>query len=335
MWPHLLKTFLHGGFDKMYVALLSGTHEDLAQAELSALIEMKRLRREGRVLIFEADDISKGERAALTHFVGELMAEGDIDTIVEAKIPVEGSFAARGVRVPHGLDMNVPHLEVALGEHILAQNEKAWVDLKNPATTVVAIVTPKDCYLVKKAYDCDKSYTKRHPLHRPFFHPSSMQSRLARVMVNLSKVDTGKRLLDPFCGGGGILLEAASLGALVFGIDADPKMAEGCRKNLTFFGFRGEIQDGLAQEMSRMLKFKFDAIVTDPPYGRNSSIKARGMDSLVLTQMHERLKDNGRLVLNSPRDITDMLEELFEIEFSYSIPVHKSLTRELYVVMKK
>lgn len=319
----------------MFVALLSGEQEELAQAELDALIDMKRVRRNGRVLLFEADDATAGRHAALSHFVGELIAKGDIDTITNTELKLSGSFAARGVRVPRGLPIDVPHLESALGEHILAQNEDVWVDLKNPETVITVVVTQKDCYLVKRLYDCDRSFAERHPTERPFFHPSSMQSRLARVMVNLAKTGSGTMLLDPFCGAGGILLEGASLGAKVFGIDADPKMAEGARKNLSYFGFNGEIQDGLAQEVSRMFKFNFDAVVTDPPYGRNSAQHAEGLNNLVLSQISKRLKKGGRLVLSSDKDISDLLEQHFEIVFNHSLRVHKSLTREIYVVIKE
>ncbi len=319
----------------MYAALLAGTHEPLAQAELDALTEMTRVKRKGRVLLFESERVERGKKAALTHFVGELVAEGGIDDVVNADISLEGSFAARAVRVPQGLDENLPALEAALGEHVLAQNEKSWVDLERPETVVKVIVTGGDCFLLKQLYECERSFAERHPAERPFFHPSSVHSKMARVLVNLAGVEEGDRVLDPFCGAGGILLEAASVGAQAFGVDADPKMAEGARKNLAYFNFPGEIQDGLAQETAKLFKFKFDAVVTDPPYGKNSSVKAGGLDNIVLAQIGERLKGGGRLVLTADRRRDEMLEGHFDVLFHYSLRVHKSLTREIYVMEAK
>lgn len=315
-----------------YFALLSGPNPALSQLELDTLVKMERVMRKKRVLLFEANKIENGKRAALTHFVGELIAEGEMEKIVDAKIDVKGSFMARAVRVPRGVSGDMPALEAALGEHILAQNDDAWVDLRNPKTVVKIVVTPELCYLVKLHYHCERDFFDRHPTKRPIFHPSCVHSKLARVMVNLAGIKKGDLLLDPFCGPGGLLLEGASIGARVFGVDADPKMAEGARKNLAYFGFDGEIQDGLAQEIKRMFKFKFDAIVTDPPYGRNASIKKGGLNNLFLAQAKKVLKENGRMVLTSDKDITEMLENYFTVVGHESIPVHKSMTRELFVL---
>lgn len=56
--------------------------------------------------------------------------------------------------------------------------------------------------------------------------------KLARMMVNLSGVTPPGRLLDPFCGTGVLLQEAALVGFDVYGTDLSPKMIEFSQKNL-------------------------------------------------------------------------------------------------------
>ncbi len=45
-----------------------------------------------------------------------------------------------------------------------------------------------------------------------------MSPKLARCMVNLTGVKENDLVLDPFCGTGGILIEAGIMGARVIGV---------------------------------------------------------------------------------------------------------------------
>ena len=59
-----------------------------------------------------------------------------------------------------------------------------------------------------------------------------MMPRMARTLVNLSLAGSGSILLDPFCGTGGILIEAEMLGVHAVGSDFDPMMIQGCKENV-------------------------------------------------------------------------------------------------------
>ncbi|NIP34812.1 MAG: methyltransferase domain-containing protein, partial [Thermoplasmata archaeon] len=78
--------------------------------------------------------------------------------------------------------------------------------------------------------------------HRPFSHPISLHPKYARAMVNLAKVPLGGRILDPFCGTGGVLIEAALLGYEPLGSDIDPRMVEGSRRNLEAMGLQAGLE---------------------------------------------------------------------------------------------
>ncbi|MFZ6030298.1 MAG: TRM11 family SAM-dependent methyltransferase [Chloroflexota bacterium] len=106
----------------------------------------------------------------------------------------------------------------------------------------------------------EHSYHKHD--EKPYHTSSSLPPRLARAMVNLAW--PAKSLLDPCCGTGSVLLEAATLGMQTYGVDRNPKMVGMSRKNLAHFGLTAEVARGSAQKYERNV----DAIVTDLPYGR-------------------------------------------------------------------
>ena len=75
----------------------------------------------------------------------------------------------------------------------------------------------------------------RRPRKRPVFHPSTMPPKIARCMVNLARARPGEKFADPFCGVGGILIEAAVIGCDVLGVDASTRMLRGARTDLNYF----------------------------------------------------------------------------------------------------
>ena len=77
-----------------------------------------------------------------------------------------------------------------------------------------------------------KVVRKRTARERPFFHPSSMNPILQRTLINLTAIKEGEWLLDPFCGTGGSLIEAALLGFKSVGIEIDRRIIWGAYKNL-------------------------------------------------------------------------------------------------------
>ncbi len=100
--------------------------------------------------------------------------------------------------------------------------------------------------------------------------------RLAKIMLNMAGVDNGISVLDPFCGTGIILQEAALLGADIKGSDIEPQMVSNSKKNLKWliyeYGLRKHTLDETvfvsdASNISRHIKVRVDAIVTEPYFG--------------------------------------------------------------------
>ncbi|MGD0587982.1 MAG: hypothetical protein ABSA63_04235 [Thermoplasmata archaeon] len=166
----------------------------------------------------------------------------------------------------------------------------------------------------------------------PFRRPVSLPPKLARAAMNLARVRTSDRILDPFLGTGALLAEAGLLGARLYGIDRDSTMVRGALQNLAYLGVTAE---ELIVGDARNVDFgdrpgTFSAIVTDPPYGRASSTGGEDSSTLV-AEVVERwcgsLAPDGRLVLIMPAG-GPPLDVLGVPRFRIPVRVHRSLTRE-------
>ncbi|MCK4365573.1 MAG: DNA modification methylase, partial [Thermoplasmatales archaeon] len=83
------------------------------------------------------------------------------------------------------------------------------VILENPDNEIRGLITDSKVYVGLKTAEINRSqFEERKIQHRPFFSPISLHPKLARALVNLSSIKKDETLLDPFCGTGGILLEA-------------------------------------------------------------------------------------------------------------------------------
>lgn len=99
------------------------------------------------------------------------------------------------------------------------------------------------------------AYTKRdqeRPKRDAFV--GMLPPKLAQIMINFANPEPGTRILDPFCGTGVILQEAALLGHSVYGTDLSEKMIRYSSDNLNWLkdthhvSFDVELHEGDAME---------------------------------------------------------------------------------------
>jgi len=337
---------------------LSGEHENLPTSELKAILETEGCAYEiseklDQILRLSADlgclDAVK-HRAAFTRLCALELFDCDAKTtsIVKAvrsagisNILKKGeSFA---VRVKHvktfGSNINGMILEGKLGALIHDSISGTKVNLKNPDKTFIGILTSdRFVFGLKLAEIAAKPFVERGPRRKPFFHPSAMQAKLARCMVNLARPKTGDLVLDPFCGTGGILIEAAFIGCRVLGLDVQRRMARGTRKN--FAHFKVEPEGVIVGDARSLPVKKIDRMVTDPPYGRSTITFKRTTAQLVqqvLVAVHSLLDKGQRVCMAAPRTLnvetigTALGYKHIESHFVY---VHRTLTREIVVFEK-
>jgi len=107
-------------------------------------------------------------------------------------------------------------------------------------------------------------------------HSGMLPPKLAQIMISLSKVKPEQTLLDPFCGSGTVITEAAlmGLGSLI-GSDISPKAIEDTKTNIEWIKdnyqlsiTNYELYNKSASELSRFIKTNsVDVIVTEPYLG--------------------------------------------------------------------
>lgn len=227
---------------------------------------------------------------------------------------------------------NLEAKEAELAAIIWNALENPKVNLKHSSMQVEIIGHEDWAYCgILLAENLEKFYFRR-PHLRPGFHPSSINPKLARACVNLSRLKKGQTLLDPFCGTGGILAEAAMMGINVIGYDIDPRMLSMAKKNFEFFKFKNYT---LAQCDSTTAEMKADALVTDPPYGRSASLhKSEKVDlyEKVLENAYRQMKPGHIFVFIAPSTVK--FKTNFKILASIDHFVHSGLTRKIHVLQR-
>lgn len=166
----------------------------------------------------------------------------------------------------------------------------------------------------------------------PFQRPVSLAPRLARAAANLAELRAGETVVDPFVGTGALLAEAALLGGEVYGIDSDPAMIVGALRNFAHLGVTAaKLVEGDAGTVDLgPPERRYDAVLTDPPYGRSSATGGETRDEIlarVLPRWAARLRAGGRLVVVVPSG-TPPLPVGGSPEAVVPVRVHRSLTRE-------
>jgi tRNA (guanine10-N2)-dimethyltransferase len=304
-----------------YVYRLAGEDLKLAKAELKGFLKSQGINEEIKGNSRIAETQSEPEllqRLALTHEVCEKLEETNCKEI-EIDLEVEGSFAVRCI-VLEG-DENSKELEKEIGEKI--NSESNSVDLESPKTEIYAYVQDNKIILGELNREIDRGlFNKRSNEKRPFSSPVSLDPVLARALVNLAEVPAGGKVLDPFCGTGGILIEAGLCGILPLGTDTKKEMVKGTRENLEEYGIiNHQIKQEDAEKSLNVFEYKPDAIITDLPYGKASKVEG---------EIEEKFLE----IVNNCQEKTVFMYDKPEIESysaDYVIFVHKNLIRYIYI----
>jgi len=337
---------------------LSGEHEHLPASELKAVLEAEGFAYE---VSEELDQVIRLEcgldcveavkrRAALTRFCElELFScEAEMSAIIRSMRAISldealaggESFAVRVKRVrSYAPKIREMTLERTLGRLVQERYPGSRVKLKSPDKTLMGILTDdRFIFGLKLAEIPAKPFVERRPRKKPFFHPSAMQAKLARCMVNLAQPKAGDLVLDPFCGTGTMLIEASLIGCHVIGMDIQRRMARGTVRNLSHFNIRPEgivVADMRSPPLTRV-----DCVVTDPPYGISSTTLKRTTRLIVeelLVTVDEMLAKGRRICMASPKTLKigqiATMHGYKHLE-SHFVYVHRSLTREIVVFEK-
>jgi len=339
--------------------LISGEFETLSFAELKAILEAEGypyriVEKLDQVVRLEADMESVKQvlrRSSYTRICAQELftCEANDEAVAKAAnaadfqsiLAERETFEVRIRRIKEYADIDATmDYERKLGKLILQNAPKAKVDLKHAEKTFFGVLTNgKLVFGVKLAEIIPKPFVERRARKKPFFHPSAMNAKLARCMVNLAHAKTGTYVLDPFVGTGSTVIEATLIGCRAVGLDTQHKMAKGALRNVRHFGLTPE---GILLADARQLPLSHvDCIVTDPPYGKSSTTMKSNTKAIVegvLTSAYPLLGKGQRICIASPKtlNISRIGEKLgykhLESNFAY---VHRTLTREVAVFEKE
>jgi tRNA (guanine10-N2)-dimethyltransferase len=194
---------------------------------------------------------------------------------------------------PYSIKKNIINRNLSKNKKIINKNKKnneklkekysernlafyVWKKIKNP---IVNLSNPKThieiffledkvlcCLLLQKL---KHNFEERKSHLRPRPTPISLHPKLARAMVNLTKTTENDTILDPFCGSGGILIEAGLMGMKTIGYDINKKMIWKSMVNLKHYKMK-DYKLGVKDFFEIKKKYKF--IISDLPYGLNTNI---------------------------------------------------------------
>ena len=132
----------------------------------------------------------------------------------------------------------------------------------------------------------------------------ALKTTMAYAMLQLCELEGRERLLDPFCGSGTILMEAATVfpNLELYGRDRLAEAVTGVKENIraAHFSHQIQIQPGDARDLAPDYPAGFfDAIVTNPPYGVHlgPNIDFDRLYRKFLSGAEKILKPQGRMVV--------------------------------------
>ncbi|CAK1579047.1 unnamed protein product [Parnassius mnemosyne] len=215
------------------------------------------------------------------------------------------------------------------------------VKLKNPDITLSYLEfygvdpnnvpeQPYDVFFGRWIADGQRDLIQRHSLkRRQFIGNTSMDAQLSLIMANQAQVLPGDILLDPFVGSGSLLVAAGHFGAHVWGSDIDfmmlharsrptrvgqkvRKKDESIKGNMKQYGIESRYLDVVVSDFSLPMwrdDLRFDAIVTDPPYGVREPTERIGIERENYTLSDQHLANHipSKVEYGLPHIYSDLL----------------------------
>ncbi len=322
---------------------LSGEHPTLPRAEALAALEaegvvIREMTASPALLEVDAEGpvLRAVTRLALAHVVCEEMARGDFEDLRACARSTDLAGQTFRTRVrPLGIAVDRKALEGPLGADF---GRTGRVDLSSPAVDF-RIVVGDEFLLGRVIHRVDRHGMEgRKVTRRAFQRPVTLHPKLARALVNLSAVPVGGLLADPFCGTGGIVLEAASIGLRSVGADLRRTMVVGARTSLRALGTDAAFLMADAGH-APWRQGRLDGIATDPPYGRAATTWGEPPLDLydrAFAAFEEALPARGRVAITLPSDkAVETGERRFELLERHAFRVHRSLTRHFCVFVRR
>ena len=223
-------------------------------------------------------------------------------------------------KIPHALPgiAPAPVLQATVARHIRGKPR-----LDAPAERFLLAATQRGFWLGKIVAESEDRW-QRHRV-RPMPYIRALPTRVARATIALV-ARPGDRIVDPCCGSGTFLVEAADMGIQAEGFDIAPKMVSASNVNLQHFGFAAVARLGDA----RRLTGRWDAVVADPPYGHIRNYEDAGDTPDILRNLLS-LAPRAAVVTQNPGEPILAAAHPASLE-TIPLPVSRGLTRYIHVI---
>lgn len=342
--------------EKLYYFILSGLNESLAFSELKALLETYNVVNyrpylHSRLVLIESNEVTPEvvkkivarsgmiKEGGYCLKVEDTIRSGDVVNIIKnLKDMLEWDNYWIKITNIKGLS-SITKLE-KIRKHMISMDPGIMPKSNN----VVNMIGVEGFYVIglRLATLPTKEFYERRPSTRPFFRSVALPVYLSRLLINLSRIKEEMSFLDPFCGTGSVLIEAALMGLRTVGFDLSWEMIRGSINNLRSYGVKLPLMVVSNSLNIPLSESSIDAIATDPPYGRAASTYGEKVKEIYRGFLHEAyrvLRNKRYLVFMSPSLLSKYVEKLlcmygFILCGKYYMYVHGGLTRIIYVVYK-
>ncbi|WP_253957828.1 TRM11 family SAM-dependent methyltransferase [Metabacillus halosaccharovorans] len=133
-------------------------------------------------------------------------------------------------------------------------------DLQNP-DQLFAVIKVKDRWVFGH-YTNSESIWLFHQ-KKPNNYSTALSTRVARAVVNIAVPTVAdKKVIDPCCGAGTVMIEALSMGIDIVGSDLNPLVTRPARENIAYFGYKAKV---LLRDI-RDVTGSYDVAIIDMPY---------------------------------------------------------------------
>ncbi|MHA2069318.1 MAG: TRM11 family SAM-dependent methyltransferase [Candidatus Thorarchaeota archaeon] len=191
--------------------------------------------------------------------------------------------------------------------------------LTPPNAELLAMLMEDTLYIAKTIAVYDSTLQRYRDETRPFMSAEiSTSPKICRTLLTLSGARPGDTVLDPFCGTGTLLMEAAMLDMKCIGIDIEQSMVKGAGQNLKWLGtglgawIDFKLIKGDARNASKLIGGQVDAVAFEPHLGPTYSERptyddaSASIDELtqlyrdVLESLESCLRPGGRIAMTLP-----------------------------------
>jgi tRNA (guanine10-N2)-dimethyltransferase len=309
----------------MHLLEFNKSNLNLSLAEARSLLGFKTIDFVDNFAAVDHFTFNLAKRLAYTKNVFKILFVESESLILNKKYPfkeIKGDYKVYTINIAESLSKE-------LIDFVWHSSKNPKVNLKNPNHEIFFIKLHDKIYCCLRVFRNEDDFNSRKAHKRLAMKPVSLDPRLARCLVNLTGCKKGE-IIDPMCGTGGILLEAAICGLNAKGYDINDEMIKISAENLSATKSKIEKKDFFT------IKKKINYLATDLPYGKNTGKLDLSFYDKFLIQLDVILGVRAAVVFPGHIKVNELFEKNnlknIQLKETFDIYVHKSMTRRVCLI---